>query len=335
MSRSPAGTQPLLSVRGLGVSFPTGAQRVTVVDDVSFDVGPGETLCLVGESGSGKSITALSILGLVNAPGRIDVGEIRFAGNDLRKATPARLRQIRGGEIGMIFQEPMTSLNPLFTVGEQIGEGLRIHQGLSRRQARATAIDLLQRVGIAAAAQRVEQHPHEMSGGMRQRVMIAMALACQPKLLIADEPTTALDVTIQAQILELLMSLREELGMAVIFITHDMGVVARIAERVVVMYAGRVVEDAAVRRIFAHPGHPYTEALLRCILSMVSDDVTLDFIPGTVPSPRAMPPGCRFAPRGPLTQPICSTAVPPMYLLLDHQRAACFAHARFAPGRAV
>jgi peptide/nickel transport system ATP-binding protein/oligopeptide transport system ATP-binding protein len=322
---------PLLSLRGLRVSFPIGAQRVTVVDDVSFDVGAGETVCLVGESGSGKSITALSVLGLVSEPGRIDAGEIRFAGEDLRRADAATMYRVRGGEIGMIFQEPMTSLNPLFTVGEQIGEGLRIHEGLSRGQARSAAVDLLRRVGIASAGERVDQHPHEMSGGMRQRVMIAMALACRPKLLIADEPTTALDVTIQAQILELLMRLREELGMAVIFITHDMGVVARIAERVVVMYAGRVAEDASVRRIFAHPAHPYTEALLRCIPSMDEDNAALHYIEGTVPSPVAMPPGCRFAPRCPQAQVVCTTTAPPLYTLPGGQRAACVLQA----GRAL
>jgi oligopeptide/dipeptide ABC transporter ATP-binding protein len=324
-----AGTPPLLSLRGLRVSFPMGARRVTVVDDVSFDVGPAETVCLVGESGSGKSMTALSVLGLIGAPGRIDAGTIHFAGQDLRRASQVAMDRVRGGEIGMIFQEPMTSLNPLFTVGAQVGEGLRIHEGLSKRQARTAAIELLRRVGIGSPGERVDQHPHEMSGGMRQRVMIAMALACRPKLLIADEPTTALDVTIQAQILELLMRLREELGMAVIFITHDMGVVARIAERVVVMYAGRVAEDAPVRRIFAHPAHPYTEALLRCVPSMDEDHPALTYIEGTVPSPVAMPPGCRFAPRCPQAHLVCSTAVPPLYALPEGQRAACFVHSGF------
>ena len=325
-----AGTvSPLLSVRDLRVTFPITGGHFAAVDGVSFDVAPGETVCLVGEFGSGKSLTALSILGLVDDPGKVG-GSIQFEGRELIGAPLLQLRRIRGGQIGMIFQEPMTSLNPLFTVGVQIGEALRIHQKLGRRQARECAIELLERVGIPAPRERVDYHPHRLSGGMRQRAMIAMAVACGPKLLIADEPTTALDVTIQAQILDLLAHLKEETGMAMVLITHDMGVVARVAERVVVLYAGRVAESASVGDLFAAPGHPYSSGLLACIPNVADEREMLAIIEGTVPSPTDMPGGCRFAPRCRLARPACDATPPSLYSVGPGHWAACFAHdARF------
>jgi peptide/nickel transport system ATP-binding protein len=321
-----AGTvSPLLSVRDLRVTFLVAGGRFAAVDGVSFDVAPGETVCVVGESGSGKSLTALSILGLVDEPGTVG-GSILFEARELIGAPPAELRRVRGGKIGMIFQEPMTSLNPLFTVGEQIGEALRIHQSLSRREARERAIELLDRVGISAPRERVDHHPHRLSGGMRQRAMIAMAVACGPKLLIADEPTTALDVTIQAQILDLLARLKDETGMAMVLITHDMGVVARVAERVVVLYAGRVAESAPASDLFAAPGHPYSSGLLACIPNIADERDMLEVIEGTVPSPAGMPRGCRFAPRCALARGICDAAPPSLYPIGPGHWAACFAH---------
>jgi peptide/nickel transport system ATP-binding protein len=316
---------PLLSVRDLRVTFPSGGGRFAAVDGVSFDVAPGETICLVGESGSGKSLTALSILGLVEEPGQVS-GSIKFEGSELTEAPLSELRRIRGGQIGMIFQEPMTSLNPLFTVGEQIGEALRIHQKLGRREARERAIELLHRVGIPGPRERVDHHPHRLSGGMRQRAMIAMAVACGPALLLADEPTTALDVTIQAQILDLLARLKEETGMAMVLITHDMGVVARVADRVVVLYAGRVAENASVDNLFAAPGHPYSSGLLACIPSIADERETLEVIEGMVPSPADMPRGCRFAPRCRLARGVCEAAPPSLYPVAPGHWAACFAH---------
>jgi peptide/nickel transport system ATP-binding protein len=292
---------PLLRVEGLKTYFFTDTATVRAVDGVSFEVNAGETLAVVGESGSGKSVTALSILRLVaEPPGRIVEGRIAFKGRDLLGLSASEMRAIRGKEISMIFQEPMTSLNPVYSVGEQIIETLVLHEHLTRKAARERAVEMLERVGIPAARQRIDEYPHQLSGGMRQRVMIAMALACRPAILIADEPTTALDVTIQAQILELLKELQREMGMAVILITHDLGVVAETADRVAVMYAGQVVEYAEVRAIFRQPLHPYTAGLQASLpkLGIVQD--RLRVISGTVPNPANFPRGCRFHPRCPV-----------------------------------
>jgi oligopeptide/dipeptide ABC transporter ATP-binding protein len=296
----------LLEIRDLKTHFITDDAIVRAVDGVSYDVRPGETLAVVGESGSGKSVTALSILRLIpQPPGKIVGGSIWFKGRNLLEATPAEMRAIRGKEISMIFQEPMTSLNPVYTCGEQIIETLVLHEKLDRRAARARTIEMLQLVGIPAAEQRVDEYPHQMSGGMRQRVMIAMALACRPSILIADEPTTALDVTIQAQILELLKSLQRELGMAVILITHDLGVVAETADRVAVMYAGQVVEYCDVRAAFRQPLHPYTAGLHASRPTLGVRTERLRVIPGNVPNPARFPAGCRFHPRCPVRQERC------------------------------
>jgi peptide/nickel transport system ATP-binding protein len=294
-------SEPLLRLEDLKTYFYTDTAVVRAVDGVSFDVNAGETLAVVGESGSGKSVTAMSILKLVpQPPGRIVGGKILFKGRDLVSLTNAEMRTVRGKEIAMIFQEPMTSLNPVYTCGEQIIESLVLHEHLSRREARVRTIALLERVGIPAAPQRVDEYPHQLSGGMRQRVMIAMALACRPSVLIADEPTTALDVTIQAQILELLKELQRELGMAIILITHDLGVVAETAHRVAVMYGGQVVEYCDVEEAFSKPLHPYTAGLQASLpkLGVVVD--RLRVIPGTVPNPSRFPIGCRFHPRCPV-----------------------------------
>ncbi len=303
----------LLSVRNLRTQFHTESGVVAAVDGVDFDLHEGETLGVVGESGCGKSVTALSVLRLVDAPGRIVGGEIRFRGQDLSNASAARMRKLRGNEISMIFQEPMTSLNPVHTVGAQITEALRLHSRLSKRQALHKAVDMLKLVGIPMPEVRVHEYPHQLSGGMRQRAMIAMALSCNPKVLIADEPTTALDVTIQAQILDLMRKLKAETGSAVMIITHDMGVVAEMADAVVVMYAGRVVEYADVRGIFTAPRHPYTMALLES-MPRLSDDRSRKLYPiaGSIPDPLALPPGCAFHPRCRFAQAICRAEMPPL-----------------------
>ena len=288
----------LLEVRRLTTSFATARGEVRAVDDVSFRVEPGETLCLVGESGCGKSVTALSVMRLVAPPGRVAGGEMLFAGRDLLRLPEAEMRGLRGNEIAMIFQDPMTSLNPVYTVGEQIAEAIRLHRGAGRREAWAQAVDGMRDVAIPAPEARAKSYPHEMSGGMRQRVMIAMALACDPQLLIADEPTTALDVTIQAQILALLTRLRERRRLGLLLITHDLGVVAETADRVAVMYAGQIVEEAAVRDLFRRPRHPYTAGLLRAVPRLgAAGRRRLETIEGVVPSMLSLPPGCRFAPR--------------------------------------
>jgi peptide/nickel transport system ATP-binding protein len=300
--------EPLLRVRDLQTHFFGDGGVVRAVDGVSFDVHAGQTLAVVGESGSGKSVTALSILRLVpQPPGRIIGGEVVFRGRDLREASEREMRAIRGKAISMIFQEPMTSLNPVFTCGEQIIETLVLHERISRQVARKRAIEMLELVGIQLPAQRVDEYPHQMSGGMRQRVMIAMALACHPAVLIADEPTTALDVTIQAQILELLRRLQREMGMAVILITHDLGVVAETADHVAVMYAGRVVEYCDVRSAFRKPLHPYTAGLQASLPKLGATEDRLRVIPGTVPNPAKFPIGCRFHPRCPVAQNRCLT----------------------------
>jgi oligopeptide/dipeptide ABC transporter ATP-binding protein len=316
----------LLSVKNLRTVFATSRGEVAAVDDVSFDLAEREVLGIVGESGSGKSVTALSIMGLLpKPPARIAAGSIGFDGEDLLALSERGLRRIRGPGIGMIFQEPMTSLNPLFSIGNQLVETIRAHERLSPRACRARAVAMLAKVGIAAPERRLDDYPHQLSGGMRQRVMIAMALACSPKLLIADEPTTALDVTIQAQILELLLSLRDELGMAVIIITHNMGVVAEMADRVLVMYAGKIVERAGVDDLFEKPAHPYTRGLLDSIPAIDEVRVRLRTIPGMLPNPAALPPGCRFAPRCAWQIAACAAAPPPLDSVGDaagHQ-AAC------------
>ena len=309
---------PLLSVRDLSVAF----GRNTVVEGVSFDLAPGEILGVVGESGSGKSVTALSIMRRIPAPGRV-TGRIDFAGQDLMALPEARMREIRGRDIAMIFQEPMTSLNPVFTCGDQVMEALVHHRGLDRAGARAEALKLLKLVEIPSAERRLDDYPHQLSGGMRQRVMIAMALACRPKLLLADEPTTALDATIQAQILDLLRGLQRELGMAVILITHDLGVVSEVAHRVLVMYAGRVVETSPAAEVFARPLHPYTEGLLASIPRLEGPIERLDAIPGQVPAPDAMPAGCRFAPRCRYAEPACAASPPPLAPRGEGRAAAC------------
>ena len=288
--------EPLLEVRGLKTYFFTDRGKAKAVDDVSFTLFPGRTLAVVGESGCGKSVTSLSVMRLIpDPPGRIVAGEIRFNGTDLLTLSERQMRRIRGNQISMIFQEPMTSLNPVFRVKEQITEVLRLHQGLSKGAALERAVDLLQQVGIPSPENRVNDYPHQMSGGMRQRVMIAMALACSPRLIIADEPTTALDVTIQAQILELMDTLRRKTGTAILLITHDLAVVAETAEHVVVMYAGRIVEEADVKTLFNHPLHPYTQGLMRSIPGVVKSDRTrLEAIPGVVPNLLSLPRGCKF-----------------------------------------
>jgi oligopeptide/dipeptide ABC transporter ATP-binding protein len=325
----------LLEVRHLRTHFDTDAGLVKAVEDVSFALDPGETLAVVGESGSGKSVTSLSIMGLIaDPPGRIVGGEILFrtrkgAVVDLARLPAKALRSVRGRDIAMIFQEPMTSLNPVLTVGSQIAEAVEIHLGANRHAALKRAQEMLELVEIPAAKQRLADYPHQLSGGMLQRVMIAMALACDPVLLIADEPTTALDVTIQAQILVLLDKLRREMGMAVLFITHNLGVVAEIADRVVVMYCGRVVEEGDVRKLFRAPRHPYTRGLLGCLPRRLLDDENaspmrrLNAISGQVASPLDPPPGCAFSPRCALAAAECEAAMPPLVQVADGQHSGC------------
>jgi oligopeptide/dipeptide ABC transporter ATP-binding protein len=310
----------ILEVRDLRTHFATDSGVAKAVDGVSLKVGRGETLAIVGESGSGKSVASLSIMRLIpTPPGRIVGGEILFRGrsgavSDLCRLDERAMRRVRGNEISMIFQEPMTSLNPVYTVGDQIGEALRYHRGLARAEARKESLDALRLVGIPAAESRIDDYPHQMSGGMRQRVMIAMALACRPMMLIADEPTTALDVTIQAQILDLMRRLQSETGTAILFITHNLGVVAEIAHRVVVMYAGQVVEEGDVRTLFRAPSHPYTRGLLACMPHLgkgkAENDARLDAIPGNLPSPIDRQPGCAFAPRCSYVEAACRAADP-------------------------
>ncbi len=325
----------LLEVRDLRTEFRTEAGLVAAVDGVSLDVAAGETLAVVGESGSGKSVTALSILRLVAPPGRIVRGAVRFRGRDLLGLPEREMRRVRGREISMIFQEPMTSLNPVHTCGDQVAEVLELHEGLGRAAARARAVALLEQVGIPDPAARARDYPHQLSGGQRQRVMIAMALACRPALLIADEPTTALDVTIQAQILELLDRLRRELGMAVLLITHDLGVVAESADRMAVLYAGQVVEAGDVAAVFTSPRHPYTAGLLasRPVAGVARE--RLSAIPGGVPDPLAFPAGCRFHPRCPLAQDRCRREPPALVAEGGGRAARCWRSDELAAGTAV
>ena len=315
----------LLEVRQLKTVFTVEGREIPAVDGVSFDVSPGRTLGIVGESGCGKSVTALSIMGLVpRPPGRIAAGEIVFEGTDLLALPPAALRELRGNRLSMIFQEPMTSLNPAFTVGAQIIEVIERHRPGSRAEAKERAIEMLRQVRIPSPERRYDEYPHRLSGGMRQRVMIAMALACGPKLLIADEPTTALDVTIQAQILDLMRVLREETGTAIVLITHDLGVVAEVADDVVVMYAGRVVERAPVAALFAEPQHPYTIGLLGSIPRLHLEQERLAAIEGQVPGPESAVPGCRFHPRCPFAIERCRREDPPAIEISPGHVAACW-----------
>jgi len=317
---------PLLQVTNLRTYFRTDAGLARSVDGVSFTVGDGEVVGIVGESGSGKSVTSLSIMRLIpRPPGEIQEGSsIRFKGEELVGAPESRMRAIRGNEIAMIFQEPMTSLNPVFTVGDQIGEALRLHRGLSKQEARNAAIEMLRLVGIPEPERRVDSYPHHLSGGQRQRVMIAMALSCEPALLIADEPTTALDVTIQAQILELLADLRSRLGMAIILITHDLGVIAEVCDRVCVMYAGEIVEEAPVEELFRNPRHPYTQGLLQAIPTLGRRAERLAVIPGTVPSPTNWPIGCRFHTRCPYGWDLCVREHPDLFSTNAHHTSRCW-----------
>ena len=326
--------EPLLRIENLQTHFFTDDGVVRAVDGVSYEIYPGETLAVVGESGSGKSVTALSILKLVpSPPGRIVGGRILFKGRDLASLSTNEMRKIRGKEISMIFQEPMTSLNPVYTCGEQIIEAVVLHEGVDRKSARRRAIEMLQLVGIPLPEQRVDEYPHQMSGGMRQRVMIAMALACRPSILIADEPTTALDVTIQAQILELLNRLRKELGMAVLLITHDLGVVAETADRVAVMYAGQVVEYCDVGTAFKRTLHPYTAGLLASLPKLGIKQDTLRVIPGNVPNPAHFPSGCRFHPRCPIAQDRCREKEPPVSDFGGGHLSRCWRSEEIAAGK--
>lgn len=316
--------RPLLEIDALSVSFRTDSGSVRVVEDVSFALGTGEIVGLVGESGCGKSVTAMAIMGLnPSPPSRVDSGRILFEGRDLLALGPA-MRGIRGNRIGMIFQEPMTSLNPTYKVGFQIAEVLRIHRGMSRAAARAEMLELLRHVGIGAPERRAGQYPHELSGGLRQRVVIAMAIACGPALLIADEPTTALDVTVQAQILELIKRLQGDIGMSVLLITHDLGVVAETCERVMVMYAGRIVEQASVGTLYRHARHPYTKGLLSSSPRLGHKRPVLATIPGMVPAPGQRGTGCYFAARCPRALDRCLAAIPPLEPVVSGHDAACW-----------
>lgn len=316
---------PLLQVNNLTVQFNTDRGIINAVENASFKIHQAETVCIVGESGSGKSVTSLSVMGLLpKHVGKINVGEIYFEGDNLVVKTNKEMRQIRGNDISMIFQEPMTSLNPVYTIGDQIAESYRYHMRVTKKQAMEKAIESLRKVGIPLPEERAYQYPHQLSGGMRQRVMIAMALACNPKLLIADEPTTALDVTIQAQVLEIMKALKKELNMSILFITHDLGVVADIADRVVVMYAGLIVEEARVDQIFNHPLHPYTIGLLKAMPSLNTKDKRLQTIQGTLPNPLQKPNGCRFHPRCPFATDKCRNEEPSLEKVENGRRVACW-----------
>jgi peptide/nickel transport system ATP-binding protein len=343
---APSSNQALLRVQDLHVEFRTRRGQAQVLNGVDFEIRGGETLCVVGESGCGKSMTALALLRLIpSPPGRISGGRVLFQDEDLLKAGEARMREVRGNRISMIFQEPMTSLNPVFTVGDQIAESLQLHAGMNAQAARLRAIEMLQQVGIPVPERRVDEYPHQLSGGMRQRVMIAMALACRPDILIADEPTTALDVTVQAQIFDLLRELQREKGTAILLITHDMGAVAEMADRVMVMYAGRVIEQGTAAQVLGEPGHPYTRGLIECLPELGSsaigeDREALPEIAGMVPSIWELGSGCAFRERCPHAMERCATEVPPMFELpsavvalhagMPHG-AACWLHAAPQP----
>jgi oligopeptide/dipeptide ABC transporter ATP-binding protein len=321
--------EPLLSVRNLTTVFDVPGHPVVAVNDVSFDIHKGETLGLVGESGSGKSVTAFSIVRLLQPPGRIANGRILFQGRDLVSLPESDIREVRGAGIGLIFQEPMAALNPVMRVGSQIAEGLRVHGLAGKEEARQRAIELLRAVRITDPERRVDDYPHQLSGGMRQRVMIAVALACGPPLVMADEPTTALDVTVQAQILELLRDMKRQFDLALLLITHDLGVIAETADRVAVMYAGRVVEQGPVRQIFNRPLHPYTQGLLASIPGEEAGR-RLRAIEGVVPNLAALPPGCTFAPRCPHRMDVCTTAMPALTEIEATHSARCYLHSAAA-----
>ena len=317
-------SQALLSVRNLRIEFPTRHGTLVAVDDISFDIAPGEILGVVGESGAGKSLTGAAIIGLLEPPGRIAQGEIILEGRRIDNLPYEELRRIRGRRIGAIFQDPLTSLNPLYSISRQLVETIQTHLPLNDREARARALELLGEVGIPGAAERIDHYPHQFSGGMRQRVVIALALCAEPRLIIADEPTTALDVTIQAQILELMKQLQEDEGTAIIFITHDLGVVANICNRVMVMYGGRIVEEARTVDLFAKPRHPYSMGLLRSALRWDQDTgEELKVIEGQPPDMIALPPGCAFEPRCPYAEAGCGEQLPPLVTLDDSRRHAC------------
>ncbi|HLJ73418.1 MAG TPA: ABC transporter ATP-binding protein [Thermoanaerobaculia bacterium] len=321
----------LLAVKKLRTSFPIGSNAfVHAVDNVSFDIRKGEAVALVGESGSGKTVTAMSIMRLVAPPGRITGGEVLFKGHDLASMPEKQLRAIRGNDIAMVFQEPMTSLNPVFKIGDQVSEAIRIHRKVSKKEARKRAGQMLELVSIPDPIKRLDDYPHQLSGGMRQRVMIAMALSCDPELLIADEPTTALDVTIQAQIMELLASLQKRLGLAILLITHDLGVVAEFCERVIVMYTGRIVEESPVRDLFANPAHPYTRGLLKSLPSVTGTGARLPTIQGMVPPLTDLPNGCKFNPRCPDVMPICLGDEPARMNVGPGHDARCYLHGDLA-----
>jgi oligopeptide/dipeptide ABC transporter ATP-binding protein len=317
-------SEKVIEVKNMNTHFFTSKGVVKAVDGVDFEINSGETLAIVGESGCGKSVTSKSILRLVPDPGKIVEGEINFLGKNLLNFKERDMRNLRGNKISMIFQEPMTSLNPVFTVEYQLGEVLRLHRGLNKKEARAESIELLELVGIPNAEKVVDEYPFALSGGMRQRVMIAMALACNPRLLIADEPTTALDVTIQAQVLELMSKLQDELDTAILFITHDLAVVAEIADRVDVMYSGRVVEEADVDELFDHPMHPYTIGLLQSIPDLNTDDEVLHAIEGVVPNPLDRPDGCQFSPRCEKSMDICKKEMPDLFDLGNGRKVRCW-----------
>ena len=324
MAKPDQSQTPLLEVDNLHTVFNTDDGEVQAVNGVSFEVREGETLGVVGESGCGKSVTAFSIMRLIPIPpGKILNGAIRLRGENLLELGPEEMRKLRGNEISMIFQEPMTALNPVYTVGNQIMEAVQLHQKVNKPEARNRSIEMLKLVGIPSPEQRVREYPHQLSGGMRQRVMIAMALSCNPSVLIADEPTTALDVTIQAQILDLLKKLQKEMGMAIILITHDLGVIAEVADRVAVMYAGKVVEYGGVKDLFRTPRHPYTIGLLESIPRMSERKEKLSVIPGTVPPPTAFPPGCAFHPRCPFLEDRCRSEIPVLENLDDGYAVRC------------
>lgn len=324
-ARDSATSDALIEVQNLRVTFATAAGTARAVDGVSFKIAPGEIVGMVGESGCGKSVTGLSLLRLIEAPGRIDpASRILFEGRDLLTLSEREIRQVRGRRIAMVFQEPMTALNPVFTVGDQIAEVVRVHEKASRRDAWRRAVEMLERVGISSPEERAKQYPHQLSGGMRQRVLIGMALVMRPALLIADEPTTALDVTVQAQILELLRELQRDFGMAVLLITHDLGVIAETASRVLVMYGGEIVEEASVQRLFVAAAHPYTEGLLAAMPRVDDTRNRLTTIPGTVPPPTAWPTGCRFHDRCPYAWERPEREHPDLFPVASGHSARCF-----------
>ncbi len=317
-----------MNIRDLCVEFRTAEGNIQAVSHLDYSLREGEKLGIVGESGSGKSVSSLAVMGLIpNPPGRVTQGEILYRGEDLLKKSERDMRRIRGNEISMIFQEPMTSLNPIHRCGAQIAESLILHRGMNRQQAQEEAIRLMRRVGIANPAVRCREYPHQMSGGMRQRIMIAMALACHPQILIADEPTTALDVTIQAQILDLIRELNEQMHMAVVFITHDLGVVSELCHRIIVMYTGHIVEEAPTRALFDSPRHPYTEGLIQAIPEIRQERTRLRTIEGSVPNPLDKMEGCSFAPRCPYATEVCRKKEPPLFRLGEMRSVRCWRYA--------